>query len=158
MKENPKHIQAQKEGKIPFEFVPLASIAGASRVLQHGASKYGKKNWRIDHIKASTYQGAFMRHLSAYYDGELVDPDSGESHLSHIMANCLVMLDAESRGTLINDINDKETKDANQPTDQTPSCDRTRPTEGDDTDDDAGRTGHTGCLFCFSEDTAGVQR
>jgi len=108
MKENPKHVQAQKEGKTPYEFIPLASLSGAARVLAHGAKKYGRKNWRIDHINASTYQGAIMRHLIAYYDGETFDRDSGENHLSHIMANCMVLLDATEQGSLIDDRLEKE--------------------------------------------------
>lgn len=108
---NPKHVQAQKEGKIPFEFIPLRTLTGAARVLQHGAAKYGRKNWRKDKIMASTYQGAIMRHLSAYYEGETVDPDSGCNHLSHIIANCMVMLDATYEETLIDDRMEMESKD-----------------------------------------------
>lgn len=108
MKDNPKHVQAMKEGKVPLEFIPLATLGGAARVLAHGAVKYGKRNWRIDCIKASTYQGAIMRHLTAYYDGETFDPDSGENHLSHIIANCMVLLDAGESDTLINDRDEKE--------------------------------------------------
>lgn len=101
--DNPKMVQAQKEGKHPFEYIPLRTLAGTARVLQHGADKYGIRNWRKDPIKASTYKGAFLRHLEAYYEGETTDPDSGESHLSHIMANCMVMIDAALEGTLIDD-------------------------------------------------------
>lgn len=106
--ENPKAVQAQKEGKNPLEFVPLATLEGAARVLQHGAAKYGRRNWRLDPIKASTYQGAFLRHLTAYYEGETDDPDSGENHLSHVMANCMVMLDAALAGKLIDDRDEME--------------------------------------------------
>ena len=110
MTENPKYIRAQKDGKTPYEYIPLHTLAGTAHVLKHGAEKYGLRNWREDPIKASTYQGAMLRHLESYYAGELLDPDSGVSHLSHIIANCMVMLDAEKHGTLINDIDDTESK------------------------------------------------
>lgn len=108
---NPKYVEAQKLNKTPFEFIPLTALCGVARVLRHGAIKYGRKNWRKDPIMASTYQGAMMRHLMAYYDGETLDPDSGENHLSHIMANCIVMLDATTHKTLIDDRLEMESKD-----------------------------------------------
>ncbi len=108
--ENPKAVQANKEGKQPLEFIPMGTLEGAANVLEHGAKKYGKRNWRLTPIKASTYQGAFLRHLTAYYEGETIDPDSGENHLSHVMANCMVMLDAALAGKLIDDRDEAETK------------------------------------------------
>ena len=108
--DNPKYVQAQKDGKSPFEYIPLRTLAGTAKVLEHGANKYGIRNWRKDPIKASTYQGAFLRHLEAYYEGEDIDPDSGASHLSHIMANCMVMLDAALENTLIDDRTITESK------------------------------------------------
>jgi hypothetical protein len=108
MKENPKAVLAAKQNKVPLDLVPLGTLAGAARVLAHGAIKYGRRNWRIDKIRATTYQGAILRHLTAYYDGETYDPDSGENHLSHIMANCMVLLDATEHQSLIDDREEME--------------------------------------------------
>ena len=33
------------------------------------------------------YYNALMRHLSSYADGELIDSESGESHLAHALCN-----------------------------------------------------------------------
>jgi hypothetical protein len=109
-KENPKYVQAQKDGKDPMEFILLGILAGESRVLAHGAGKYGRRNWRKDPIKLSTYQGAILRHLTAFFEGEDMDPDSGESHLQHIRACCAVMLDAMEHGTAIDDRDLAESK------------------------------------------------
>lgn len=103
-KENPKYVQAQKDGKAPMDKLVLSVLEGDAHVHNHGASKYGERNWRLDPIKASTYEAAILRHFLAYFrDKEDIDPDSGWSHLYHIRACCAVMLDAEFVGTLIDD-------------------------------------------------------
>lgn len=110
LKMNPKHIQAQKEGKIPYDKIPWGVLADDAWVHAHGADKYGERNWRIDKILASTYEGAIMRHFMAWCLGEDIDPDSGKSHLTHIRACCAVILDAQEHNSLIDDRQRAESK------------------------------------------------
>lgn len=110
MTKNPKLIQALKEGKIPYEKLPWKVLEGDAQVHASGAAKYGERNWRLDKILASTYEGAIMRHFTAWANGEDIDPDSGWSHLYHIRACCAVMLDAEAHGTMIDDRDRAESK------------------------------------------------
>lgn len=103
MKQNPKLIQALKDGKAPLEYlVPTMDELDAA-VHKHGADKYGKFNWRIDEILASTYVGAMRRHLKAWVSGEDIDPESGKPHLTHLRACCAVVLDAAMHDKLIDD-------------------------------------------------------
>lgn len=116
---NPKHIQAMKDNKIPYDKLPWRVLAGDATVHATGAVKYGERNWRIDKILASTYEGAMMRHLISWVNGEDLDPDSGQSHLYHLRACCAVVLDAQMYGTLIDDRDratsiDKEGDDGNE--------------------------------------------
>jgi len=113
-KENPKFIQALKDGKAPMECLVLSVLEGEARVLKLGADKYGFRNWLIDKIKASTYIAAILRHLFAYARGEETDPESGESHLQHIRACCALLLDSKDQGTLIDDRFRKESKAVEQ--------------------------------------------
>lgn len=103
MTDNPKHIRAMKDGKPPLEYLVSALDPSVARVLRHGADKYGVRNWRIDKILCSTYEGAIRRHLEAWRAGEDHDPDSGERHLAHIVASIVIMADAEAHDTLIDD-------------------------------------------------------
>lgn len=112
VKQNPKLIQAQKEGKTPYEFIPWGVLKADAQVHAHGAAKYGERNWRIDHILASTYEGAIMRHFIAWAMGEDLDPDSGVPHLNHIRACCAVVLDAQEHGALIDDRHRSESRDS----------------------------------------------
>lgn len=100
---NPKHIRAMKDGKAPLENLVWGVLESEARVLAHGAAKYGARNWRVDPILASTYEGAMMRHFLAWAQGEDIDPDSGEPHLSHLRACCAVVMDADEHGSLVDD-------------------------------------------------------
>ena len=86
--------------KCPLQLLPPGAIHQAAWVLQLGAQKYGAWNWRSAEILGSTYVAAAMRHLMAWWDGELTDPESGRSHLAHVAACMLIALDAEEHGTL----------------------------------------------------------
>ena len=109
MKHNPKHIQQLKVGKPPMEYVPYGPLAQVAKVMQTGAEKYGKKNWRQDKILASTYVGAITRHaLLEWAEGINKDKDSGQHPLAHVIACCLLVMDAETHGTLIDDRLDSE--------------------------------------------------
>lgn len=102
--ENPKLIQARKEGKTPYEYMPFGPLAQVARALENGGSKYGRFNWRIDRIKASTYVAAIARHaFEEWASGVDGDEDSGLHPLAHVAACCLIVLDAIDKGTLIDD-------------------------------------------------------
>ena len=102
-KKNPKQVQAEKDGKIPYEYLVLSVLEDDAYVHKHGGEKYGKRNWTIDDILASTYVGAMFRHYKAWCDGEDLDPDSGRPHLTHLRACCAVVLDAIKHDKLIDD-------------------------------------------------------
>ena len=98
---DPKKLNGDQ--KTPLWIVPPVAKAAIARVLALGASKYGLRNWRKTKITRSTYISAMHRHLDAWQEGELLDPESGESHLAHVAANCAILMDAQHHGTLIED-------------------------------------------------------
>lgn len=108
---NPKHIRAQKESKSRLELIPWTGMDEIAAVLEQGADKYGERNWRIDKIMTSTYEGAILRHFSAWSRGDTFDDESNCNHLAHIAACCLIMLDAEEYGCLIDDRSRSESFD-----------------------------------------------
>lgn len=101
--DNPKLIQALKDGKAPLDYLVYSVLEGDALVHKGGADKYGIRNWLEDKIKASTYEGAILRHFLAWAGGEDFDPESGFSHLYHVRACCAILLDSEMNDTLIDD-------------------------------------------------------
>jgi hypothetical protein len=61
-----------------------------ARVLTFGAKKYAAHNWRKGIVYSRLFD-ALQRHLWAWWSGEEIDPESGESHLDHA-ACCLMFL------------------------------------------------------------------
>lgn len=98
---NPKDLVGAR--KPPLHLVPAAANILESLVLRHGADKYGEFNWREKRIKISEYIAATQRHLSSWFDGEDIDPESGQSHLAHARATLSIALDAISRDSFIDD-------------------------------------------------------
>lgn len=107
---NPKHIRAQMDGKAPLEYLVWELLEDDAAVHKHGADKYGVRNWLVNNILASTYEGAMMRHFLAWARGEDIDPDSGKPHLIHLRACCAVVESARRAGTLIDDRKRVESK------------------------------------------------
>jgi hypothetical protein len=97
---NPKTLFGVK--KPPLTLIPSVALIDLADAMALGASKYGAYNWREKGVSASVYLDAAERHLRAFLDGENCDPESGASHLGHVMACCAILLDAKACG-LLND-------------------------------------------------------
>lgn len=75
-------------GKIKWTLVHFKSISGLARVLEFGAKKYSKDNWKIGLDKEEILD-SLTRHLAALIDGEICDEESLLPHIDHIMANAM---------------------------------------------------------------------
>jgi hypothetical protein len=82
------------QGKLQWCLLPLKYLRGVVRVLMKGAAKYSPHNWRAGMPWSQTYNAA-LRHLDAFWSGEDVDPETGESHLDHALC-CLLFLRAHN--------------------------------------------------------------
>lgn len=84
--------------KAPISTVPANVIAELGVAMLEGASKYGRHNYRVTGVRASVYYDAAMRHLMAWWEGENLDPDSGVSHITKLLACMTVLRDAMHQG------------------------------------------------------------
>lgn len=84
-------------GKPILGAIPPHAELAVGRVLTFGAEKYARGNW--DHVAdhENRYMDAALRHLNAHRRGELVDGESGESHLAHAACCILFLLDKQER-------------------------------------------------------------
>ena len=83
-------IKHDKE-KLRMDLIPYEALEGLAEVLSFGANKYSDHNWRGG-VAHSRLYAACQRHLSSYWNGETLDPESGLNHLKHAMANITFML------------------------------------------------------------------
>lgn len=82
-------------GKLSYGLIPWTTLRPVVRVLMWGATKYGPENWRHVPDFRRRYFEAAMRHLTAWWEGEKADKDTGESHLAHLACCTLFLLAKE---------------------------------------------------------------
>jgi mutator protein MutT len=98
---NPK--DAIGSSKLPLHLWPMIATMYGSLGLLDGALKYGRSNFRAMGVRISVYVDALYRHVSAYFEGEDFDPDSGLPHLAHALACLAILVEAHAKGNAVDD-------------------------------------------------------
>jgi hypothetical protein len=71
-----------------YDLEQVLATEEVMKVLTYGANKYSADNWRLVPDFEKRYYSASRRHIASYMRGELIDPESGLSHLAHAIT-CL---------------------------------------------------------------------
>jgi len=98
---NPKDLIGSD--KLPLHLFPESAVIYGALALLDGALKYGRANWRAAGVRASIYYDALTRHLTKWFEGEDIDPDSGLPHLAHAIACIAILIDAKTANKLKDD-------------------------------------------------------
>jgi len=80
-----------------LDLVPAAVLMEVGAVFGFGAWKYGADNWRKGFRWGRGY-AAVLRHLFYWSVGEECDRESGQSHLTHAIANLMMIRESERLG------------------------------------------------------------
>jgi len=101
----PDHNPKTRAGRLktPLRFLIPHIARAEAEVFKLGAEKYGPFNWRNEPISASVYYEAALRHLFQWWEGEDIDPESGQTHLAHVRACMAIIMDAAKGDTLQDD-------------------------------------------------------
>ena len=86
--ESNKQALRFNQGKLAYSLVHWASMAIMIQVLMFGAKKYAPDNWKNGMNRKKILE-SLQRHVSALFDGETVDPESGLNHIGHVMCNAM---------------------------------------------------------------------
>lgn len=89
---NPKDAVGIK--KAPLSVIPAPFLHAVGLGMMEGALKYGRHNYRPAGIRYSVYYDAAMRHLTAWWEGEDIDQDSGLPHPIKAACCMAVLFDA----------------------------------------------------------------
>jgi hypothetical protein len=76
-------------GKLDYTLLPWDGVEEVVKVLEFGAKKYARDNWKKVENAETRYMAAAFRHLVAHSKGELNDSETGLSHLAH--AGCCLL-------------------------------------------------------------------
>lgn len=91
------------DNKNMLQLLPPLAQERIAEVFTYGSKKYSSWNW-ANGIEYSRLYGALQRHLTAWYKGEEIDPETGKSHLAH--AGCCIMMLLETN-ELRKDLDDR---------------------------------------------------
>jgi len=82
-----KHDKGKNRWELMKPFWPY--LDEIVKVLTLGAIEYSDNNWM--EVGIERYEGALMRHISAYMQGERVDTKSGVATMAHVICNLLFL-------------------------------------------------------------------
>ena len=83
-------------GKPRYDLIPPEALEEWAKVLTFGAQKYADRNWEKG-MKWGRVFGAMMRHGWAWWRGEENDPETGLSHLGHLICCASFLLTYQKR-------------------------------------------------------------
>lgn len=99
---NPKDVIGSK--KLAFSVLPWRVLINVALGMMEGAAKYGRHNYRAAGVRASVYFDAVVaRHMTEWWEGTDIDPDSGLHHLDKAIAGLMVMRDSMLQGNFVDD-------------------------------------------------------
>lgn len=85
------------EDKVRLDLIPRDFLVAVALVLMFGAKKYDNYNWALGMSWSRVYS-ALLRHLTAWWEGENLDEETGYSHLWHAACCLLFLIVYEIRG------------------------------------------------------------
>jgi hypothetical protein len=78
------------EGKRQWALVDFRSLEPMVEVLEFGAKKYSPDNWKKG-LPVRSIIESLLRHTFAFLRGQDKDPESGLSHIGHMMCNLMFL-------------------------------------------------------------------
>jgi hypothetical protein len=77
--------------KLRWDLLPIECVEDVVRILTFGAKKYAPNNWQNLSEAEDRYYAALLRHLAEWRKGNLIDEESGMSHMAHIMCKVVFL-------------------------------------------------------------------
>lgn len=73
-----------------YDLIAPGPLDDLAKLLGYGAEKYSARNWELGFAWSRAYN-ALIRHLQAFWGGEVNDPDTGLPHMAAVMCNAMFL-------------------------------------------------------------------
>jgi hypothetical protein len=83
------------QDKPDYSLLPFGPVDDIVKVLTYGAKKYDRFNW--SKVERHRYEAACLRHISAYLQGEKLDPETDISHLAHAATSLIFLMEFDKK-------------------------------------------------------------
>lgn len=96
----PQQALRHNEGKPEMGYIleyPNA-LEALVRVMEHGAKKYARNNWKLGNKPDSEYLDAAMRHLFKHNSEGYFDKESNCLHIAHAVWNLMTLIELNLKG------------------------------------------------------------
>lgn len=92
--DTPEQAMRFNEGKPKLSFILdfPKSLEEIARVLEKGAEKYERNNWKQG-LPITEVEDSLLRHLLPFHNGIDLDAESMRHHLGHVIVNAMFMLE-----------------------------------------------------------------
>lgn len=79
------------KGKTRWGLLSWPALGELVKVLEFGAQKYDSWNWSKGLSWSECFE-SLQRHAIAWYQGEDTDPETGLSHMAHVLCNAMFLV------------------------------------------------------------------
>lgn len=80
------------DNKVRLDLVPPSLEMEVGQVLTKALVKYEENNWRRG-MKWNKCIASLKRHLNSFQQGEDLDPETGEKHITHVIVNAMFLME-----------------------------------------------------------------
>lgn len=94
-----------------FDLIPIGPLTALARHYGAGALKYDDHQWRKGYEWSKSF-AALMRHLTAWWNGEDIDAETGSPHLAAVAWHAFTLLEFAERYPEFDDRYKPEVRDA----------------------------------------------
>ena len=102
-KDNDFFKMKSDQGKTDWSLLPWRAIESAARIMttaiapkEQGGKGYGLASWQDVPEGYFRYEAALIRHfIKRFVYGEIIDPESGEPHMGHIICNAAFVFEKD---------------------------------------------------------------
>jgi hypothetical protein len=100
------------EGKSRVDLIPPDALLEVGKIYTYGANKYAPHNWEKG-MNYSDMYASLQRHLLQFWDGETLDPESNQHHLTSVAFGVLGLLHFELNRDVYEQFDDRVKRSPN---------------------------------------------